>query len=185
LKSSSSLPEYPGLGERVLAFGYDYLIIFAYLILLGIATVIGMQFASSEAWSLFFEDPFRADLIAFLVTVLPVSLYFAVSESSSAQATWGKRKRGLILVDTHGNRLSLGRALARSILKFLPWQIAHTSLFNIPGWPLSTGEMPFWVTVGLASMWILVGIYVVTLIVSKQNQTLYDRLSGVQVRFKT
>src|SRR5262249_28295765 len=56
----------------------------------------------------------------FALVTLPVVLYFALLESSAWQASWGKRWRGLRVVDARGARLSWGRALGRTALAFIP-----------------------------------------------------------------
>jgi len=169
------------LGSRIVAFLYDYILISAYLIILSLVTVALMQFTDDGAWSAFFQNPFRADLVAFLTTVLPVSLYFAFSESSPRRASWGKRKRGLKVETVDGAGLSRGQALLRSALKFLPWQIAHTCLFNIPGWPINPQTPPIWVMLGLILVWVLVAAHIASVMLSKENQSWYDRLLGVRV----
>ncbi len=75
-----------------------------------------------------FADPDSSEFSAFLLLVLPVILYFALFEHSSWQATWGKRKMGLRVIDRHGARLSLPRSLTRSLLKFAPWELTHACL---------------------------------------------------------
>lgn len=46
-------------------------------------------------------------------------LYWAVMESSSKQATIGKRALGIIVTDTEGNRISFGRATGRYWAKII------------------------------------------------------------------
>lgn len=48
-------------------------------------------------------------------------LYYALQESSAAQATVGKRLIGLRVTDVEGRRLSFGRALARTLSKMLSY----------------------------------------------------------------
>ena len=75
-----------------------------------------------------FANPNRSEFSAFLLLVLPVVLYFALLECSSWQASWGKRKMGLRVIDMHGIRLSFLRSLIRSLLKFVPWELTHACL---------------------------------------------------------
>ena len=120
------------------------------------------------------ENPLVCDLIAFLILVLPVILYFTLQDSSPNQATWGKRKTGLLVVTGGGERLTFGRAFIRSFLKFLPWQIAHTFLFHWQGWPLTPAEPTLLVLVGFALVYLLVAVYIVSALISKKHRTLYD-----------
>jgi uncharacterized RDD family membrane protein YckC len=46
-------------------------------------------------------------------------LYFALQESSAAQATLGKRLLGIRVTDTLGNRLTFGRATGRHFGKIV------------------------------------------------------------------
>lgn len=76
-----------GAGVRIKAFLYDYLLIVAYLIVLsGIGGFLTLG-PWSSAWSDLLSTPARTDLLAFLVSVLPVVLYFTAAESSAAGAT--------------------------------------------------------------------------------------------------
>lgn len=172
---------HPGLKDRLIAFGYDYLLISAYLVALSGVSYFLMRSSETASWDLFFSNPIRADLVAFLTTILPVSVYYAVTESSANQGSWGKLKRRLKVESIDGNRISFGRAFFRSLLKFIPWQIAHTCLFNIPGWPFQPESAPLWVDLGLILVWVLVGVFVIGLMVDKDHRTLYDHISGTRV----
>jgi uncharacterized RDD family membrane protein YckC len=60
-------------------------------------------------------------ILAFLpltITFL-ASFYFAVMESSPLQGTVGKKVLGLYVSDIDGRRLTLGRAIGRTLAKFL------------------------------------------------------------------
>src|SRR6516225_12143248 len=160
--------------QRIRAFLLDYLIIAAYLVLLVIISV-GLGFGPLRgAFGAMFANPDRSEFSAFLLLVLPVVLYFALLECSPWQATWGKRKMGLCVVDTHGARLSFPRSLARSLLKFLPWELTHACLWRIPGWPLAPTTPSPIIMAGLVLVWVLVVAYLVSMLVSKKHQALYD-----------
>jgi uncharacterized RDD family membrane protein YckC/type II secretory pathway pseudopilin PulG len=62
----------------------------------------------------------EAAVAGYYIVALSASwLYFALSESSSKQATWGKRAVGIVVTDVGGNRLSFGRASGRAFAKWL------------------------------------------------------------------
>lgn len=167
--------------QRSGAFLLDYLIIAAYLVLL-IAISVGLGFGPlRSAFRVMFTDPNRSEFSAFLLLVLPVVLYFALLECSSLQATWGKRKVGLRVIDTHGARLTFPRSFVRSLLKFLPWELAHACLWRIPGWPLAPSTPSPVITAGLVLVWVLVASYLVSMLVSQKHQALYDWIAGTFV----
>ena len=167
--------------QRFKAFLLDYLIIAAYIVLL---TIVSVGLGLGPLRSLFrviFADPNSSELSAFLLLVLPVILYFAFFEHSSWQATWGKRKMGLHVTDMHGSRLSFPRALARSLLKFVPWELTHACLWRIPGWPLAPTPPSPIITAGLVLVWVAVAAYLLSLLVSKEHQALYDWIARTYV----
>ncbi len=171
----------PKFFRRIAAFTLDYLLIAAYLIVLSVASLI-LAFGPLELeLQAFLSSPARMDLVAFVTTILPVMSYFTLLESSEGGATWGKRRMSLRVVNLDGSRLSTGRALMRSLVKFLPWQVSHTCLFHIPGWPLAIEEPPTWVTVGFILVWVLIGIYIVALAVNPFGRTPYDWIAGSRV----
>jgi uncharacterized RDD family membrane protein YckC len=169
------------LWQRLRAFLLDYLLIAAYLVLLVILSV-GLGFGPLRGvFTALFADPNRSEASAFLLLVLPVLLYFALCEHSSWQATWGKRKLGLRVTDLSGDRLSLPRSLVRSLLKLAPWELTHACLWRIPGWPLAPSSPTPIIIAGLVLVWVLVGAYLVSLLVSKKHQALYDWIAGAVV----
>lgn len=171
-----------GFVKRVAAFALDYLVIAAYLVVL-VGAGVGVTFtfgARIRTWPLF-GSPIVMDVIAFLSAILPVIVYFALQESSSAQATWGKRKLGLKVVNSEGKRLSRPQAFVRALVKFLPWQLAHTSIFHIRGWPFAPEDPTPIVMAGLIGAQLLAAVYVISLGIGKAHRTPYDWVSGAFV----
>ena len=64
----------------------------------------------------------------FLTISLPIWCYFTLCEGSRWQATVGKRLLGLQVVTVAGQRVGWGRALLRTAVKLLPWDIAHLTV---------------------------------------------------------
>lgn len=167
-----------GFVKRLKAFAFDYLIICGYIIMLTVATMAVIKIAGLMGLSLRWpENPFVADLMAFVTLILPVILYFTLQESSPKQATWGKRKAGLRVVNANGKTLTRTQAFARSLVKFLPWQIGHTCLFQA----LAVTGMPPAVIVGYVLVYALAGIYIASALISKKHRTPYDWVSGSYV----
>lgn len=166
-----------GLWVRVLAFAVDYLPIAAYLAVL-VAGGAWLVRSSQPLAGWLFGGPVTGEATGFLLITLPVSLYFALSEASASQATWGKRRMGLMVTDLVGTRLSLLRSIGRTALKFIPWEIAHACI-----WQVSFARDPSSATyvVGFAVVWLIIAANIVSLLVSPSRQTLYDRLAGTVV----
>lgn len=170
------------VSSRIKAFALDYLVILGYLaVLTGASLAVSLGIGISTGIRDFLAQPLVADLLTFFTVLLPVVLYFTFTESSPRQASWGKRRTGIRVVDAGGSRLSRRAALVRSLVKFLPWQLAHSSIYHIPGWPLNPGEIPWYSAVGLVLTWALVIAYLLTLLLGKTHRTPYDWLAGSRV----
>jgi uncharacterized RDD family membrane protein YckC len=169
-----------GFLPRLGAFALDLIPIFGYILILfvvGFGLSLGPLKGGANSLS---DHPILFDLIVFSITILPVTLYFAVQESSQKMASWGKRRLGLQVVTRPGGRLSFGRALLRSAIKFLPWQMAHTCLFHIPGWPFAVQSIPAGVMAGFLTLYALLAVYFLTLLL-KPHRTFYDLIAGTYV----
>ena len=179
---TSNNNHYASLTKRLKAFTFDYLIICGYIILLAAGTMAIVKISGLLGTPLQWpENPILADLMAFITLVLPVILYFTFQESSPRQSTWGKRKAGIRVVNANGGRLTWLQAFIRSLVKMIPWQIAHTCLFHIPGWPLAVTTISSAVSAGFALMYVLVGLYIASALISKKHRTPYDWASGAYV----
>jgi uncharacterized RDD family membrane protein YckC len=168
---------YAGLWARALAFALDYLIIAGYLILVAAMGAL-VNLAFPDLARVLFGSRVAGQTTGFVLVTLPVVLYFALLESSAWQASWGKRRCGLRVVDARGGRLSLARALERTALKFVPWELSHTLIWQIRFGP---AESPALVTAGFILVWLLVGANIASLALRPTHQTLYDRLAGTYV----
>jgi uncharacterized RDD family membrane protein YckC len=167
----------PGsLVRRAAAFALDYAWIAAWLILV-VALGILLGLVAPGLQDALFGNPITGQLTGFLLITLPVALVFVLSEASPAGATPGKRRMGLRVVTGHGDRLSLGRSIARTGLKFLPWELTHAVIwrFSAPGVPDAV------LTAGLALVWVLVGANLASALIDGGRRTLYDRLTRTRV----
>lgn len=171
-------PHRAPLGRRLWACGLDFLVVAAYLlVLLGLGLGARALFAGEGAAPL---SILTLELLAFLTTVLPVTLYFGLQEGGRAQATWGKRRAGLQVRTRAGAPVSRPRALLRAAVKFAPWQLAHSSLIHIPGWPTAPTAPAPWVIAGLAFAQALVLVSVL-LLCTRSRRALHDRAAGTVV----
>jgi uncharacterized RDD family membrane protein YckC len=174
---TNTTQSYAGLWVRVLAFAFDYLAIALYLVVI---TILSLTVTSAfpNLPRVLFGNPGSGQITGFFAITLPVTLYFALLESSAWQATWGKRRQRLKVIRTNGERLSRTRAVGRTVLKFIPWELAHTCIWQVSFAP--QGPSPL-ITAGFALVWILVGANAISLLISKSHQTLYDQLAGTYV----
>jgi uncharacterized RDD family membrane protein YckC len=147
--------QYSGFAKRLKAFAFDYLIIVGYIIVLAVATMAVIKTAGFMGLSLRWpENLFLADLMAFVTLILPVALYFTLQESSPKQA------------------------FVHSLVKLLPWQITHTCIFQIGGFTFTPVEPSPLVITGFILVYLLVGVYVASALVSKRHRTPYDWVAG-------
>lgn len=168
--------KYAGFWLRAGAFALDYIIILGYL--LGITLLLFLANALFGVNQWLFADRIRAQLVAFLLVTLPVTLYFAVSESSPRQATRGKQRLKLKLINSKKNRVSFWRAFGRTILKFLPWELSHTLIWQIY---FSRQADSVWISYGFLLVYVLIGLNILALGVTKTRQTLYDLVMNTYV----
>ena len=64
------------------------------------------------------------------MVTLPVSIYFILSDSVFGGQSFGKKKMGIQVVDANGKALSIPRAIFRTVLKFLPWELSHFLVYR-------------------------------------------------------
>lgn len=166
-----------GLGPRCAAFLWDYVILAGYVSLL-VALGLLLQRSGPEWIASRFSGPWTGELMGFMTLTLPVSLYFALCESSPAQATWGKRKRRLRVVDVAGARIGFARAWSRTLLKLVPWELTHALIWQAR---FTDGEPPGWFTGGLVLVWLLIGANALAIWSSASHQALHDRGAGTLV----
>lgn len=159
-----------GLRARLRAQLVDGVVIAGWAAL---AAVVGLVL---RATGYNFDDPSTADLFAFVTLVAPVMITFALQESSPDQATFGKSRGGLRVTDLSGRRLGPGRALARSVVKFAPWQVAHTAVFGLVAKPTST----LFAALAVGAQ-LLVIASIAIMAVDTDHRALHDRVAGTRV----
>ncbi|HET6822897.1 MAG TPA: RDD family protein [Anaerolineales bacterium] len=167
---------YAGFWKRTGAFALDYIVILGYLIGIALLSLLANAIFGVNEW--LFADRIRAQFVAFLIVTLPVTLYFAISESSASQATWGKRRLKLKVVDRNRNQIGIWRSLARTLLKFIPWELSHTLIWQIY---FSPQIESIWISYGFTLVYLLMGLNIASLLLTKSHQTLYDLLTNTYV----
>ncbi len=163
--------------HRIFAWTIDFGIIVLYAILLFAVT------------SLFFDvrqaglNPYFGQLIGFLTLTLPVITYSYLTEKGNWKATIGKRVLNLIVL-TPENKTNKS-ILIRNLLKYLPWELAHTGVHWIIYFESVGRETPIWTWIILIVPQVLVIVYFISIILSKGQASVYDRISGTRLQLRT
>mgnify|MGYP006288710483 CR=1 FL=1 len=165
----------PGF-RRFIAFALDWFVIAAWGALL-----FGIVMLVSNGDPQGFSGPWMSQAVGFVSMTLPVTLYFSVMESSRFSASIGKRLTGLRVRTSHGHRLSFRRSLARTLIKFLPWELGHL----VAQQALFSGESGFagWVYIPMLLSFLLPLWWVSSILLS--GAAPYDRWTGARVDVPT
>jgi len=119
------------------------------------------------------------ELFVLATLSLPAYLYFALLESGSRQATFGKRWFRIQVTDFEHRPIQKLRALVRAVVKLAPLEIAHASmLLPVPIWqagPEASARPGFMYSTLLAGAWL------VTLLLTPKSQGVHDLIAGTLV----
>ncbi|WP_375585524.1 RDD family protein [Cyclobacterium xiamenense] len=154
--------------------------LFAGAIDLGIVAGYALLLFTLTRWFFAVETgaltPYRGQLIGFLTLTAPVVAYAYLTEGSRWKGTLGKRALGLqVRVAGAGRKKAI---LLRNLLKFLPWELAHTGVHWLLFYESVGKETPLWTWTALIVPQILVLGYAVSILASKGRSSLYDRMAG-------
>ncbi|MCK5945101.1 MAG: RDD family protein [Planctomycetes bacterium] len=161
---------------RLLAYLVDWLL---FAVWAGAATAVALLAGGGdgEHWT---TDPWRSQLYGALITTIPFAAYLTLCEGSARGATVGKRLLGLRVVTARGERLPRLRALARTLVKLLPWELGHTAAHQLLTAGLAEREPPGWaMALSIASMALALA-WVASLWVGG-GRTVHDRCARSQV----
>lgn len=161
--------------KRIYAFLLDYLVIVVY----GIFVVGTISFVFRPYTEpLFSSSPVTAELTGFFMITLPVSLYFILCECSKWQGTLGKRKMGIRVVEGFGQRIGIGRSTVRTVIKLLPWEVAHFGIWRLM-LPTNLSETTVFIILNAVNLAILV--YLIIPLTNKRKKNVYDWVAGTEV----
>jgi uncharacterized RDD family membrane protein YckC len=160
------------LGRRIAAYLVDIVLLFATLAPAGQLMV----------WLLDASPPQTGPAIERVILwnfSLPTWIYFTLSDQSAPSATLGKRLLKIQTCTLSGQRLSIGRALLRTAVKLLPWELAHLSAFA-----LSTDLSRFNLAqiVGVAVANLLTLVYLAIAVATRGRRSVHDYVAGTFVR---
>jgi uncharacterized RDD family membrane protein YckC len=160
--------------KRCLAFLVDYCFIAIYA---GILFVLLRNTSYAKEW-LIACTAATSQIISFLLLSLPVLLYFILSESSRHHGSIGKRllKISVVNPDRHCYRI-----IIRNSIKFLPWEIAHTGIYQTIYADPSLN--PLTTTILLLTVpQVVVMAYVLSIFAFNGRSSIYDALAGTSVQ---
>ena len=110
-KPSLLMQYYSSFDQRLLASVLDWFILFGVFVIIAFIVVL-----------LFIQDKETRIIVSFsILGVIPLAkvIYHIVMESSAKQATYGKQMLKIKVVDMNGDRISMGTAISRNLLKLL------------------------------------------------------------------
>ena len=177
----------PSIWQRIHASLIDYFVILAWMAVLFLIWLLLFLLLGSHPDYLGIFGPVGTQIIFFFVLTLPVGLYLYVSESGARHATVGKRKVGLRVVGTDKQVPSKKSILLRTIIKLLPWEIAHTFIWQMQYVFYQFGyeaDVPMWIFAGLSLSMLLVIFYVAMAVFSKDGRAPHDFVAGTRVVFR-
>lgn len=166
---------YAGIVRRLAAYAIDIAILAGAVV----ASQFGLQAITGGFPANQLQTGLQIEAWVFATVSLPTWAYFALMERSSWQASLGKRLLGLQVTDTQGNRIGFSRALLRTIVKLIPWEITHLSLMlPTPIWSeaASTSLRP-----GLIVANALLVLYIAVAILTPHKQSVHDLIAGTMV----
>lgn len=167
-------PAYSVLVHRLAAYLVDILLLFAAILI----TQFGLE-ALTGGWPLrWLTSGPRIQGWVWLSVSLPTYLYFALSESSARRASLGKRLLGLQVTDLAGKRIGFGRALLRTIVKLIPWEVTHLSLF-LPTPIFLDGQGGF--LPGLITANVLIVVYLAVVVITAGKRGVHDLVASTMV----
>ncbi len=152
--------------RRVLAGVIDYGIVLVYAgtLFLIVTTIPSLNRALETS------NPIIGQLIGLISLTLPAFFYFYQFENGEQNATVGKRLTKIKLQQS-------GSVLKRNILKFLPWEIAHTGVHWLIFYSNNQIDIPVWVWTCLIIPQAVVSFYALSIVLSHGKYSLYDRWS--------
>lgn len=174
------------VGRRIGAYYVDVALIVVFFVVTQTFLRTPLRILLGDAWM---KSGLLLELYVLATVSVPAWLYFAFSDSSPRQATVGKRLWGLIVTDMAGKRIAFSQALARTVIKLLPWELAHL-IANVPTsmWiDPQSGALSWDVLVSpfryslFGIVYLLLGLYLVTMLLRTDRRSVHDLLTGTTV----
>lgn len=120
-----------------------------------------------------------AHAIGFLSLTIPIATYFILSEHSKRHGSIGKQITKIKVISYDGNPLTTKQVIIRNIIKFLPWEYAHTLLYILfLGNYTKSSTLLF---IGLIIANIIPIVYICIVLLRKDHRGPHDLAAGTIV----
>ncbi len=166
------------IGRRVFSYCAEIILLFAGLLLLqGLLIVLRLNplVQSVLSGSGISKGVYHLWLLG--TVDFPLILYYTGTLGFSAQATLMMRWLGLRLEPVHGGPVGARRALIRTVVMLIPFEVNH--LFLV--WANSQEGIPNRLSLQYAMVGILILTYILTAALSPRGQSVHDLLAGTVV----
>lgn len=170
------------LKNRIAALFLDYLVILAWMGVLTVGSLLVSLAPGPFPDTLGSLGPVGSQVLYFFLLTFVVGVYLYRTESGPHQATWGKRRLRLRVVDIDGAPVSKRRILLRTAVKLLPWELAHTFVWQMMWTFYQHGydtTPPVWVLIGLNTATLAAIVYVIMVATTRRGP--HDRAAGTRV----
>jgi len=166
--------------RRLAAYALDCVVLFGGLLLLQAALIPINPILAMQRDGRVFTGA-QLHLWVFATATIPFLLYFAISIASSRQATPAMRWLRIRVegVGDGGIPVSIGRALVRTAVLLLPFEINHTVMFQMSSTSAGGPGLAAWM--GIAAVWVLLAIYVGTAVLTRRRQSVHDLMARTVV----
>ncbi len=142
------------------------------LILAPLRSAIGI----GDEW---FHSGTNSQLYTIATISIPTWLYFSLFDCSSWRATIGKRMMSLEVADAASNsRIGFIRSFLRSIIKLLPWELAHIGN-NLPTPVWYTEEPHFRIAFAFSGPLLI--LYIASMYTNPGRRCIHDMIVGTNV----
>lgn len=175
----------PTFRRRITALLIDYLVILGWMAVLGLISLIIYVVRGSYPDLLGLLGPLRLEALFFTILTLPVVVYHFCTEAGPRHATIGKRVLGLRVQSLAGGPPSRGQIARRTVIKFLPWELAHFFILQLQwrsGHPDGPGVLPTWVSAGLVMTYLVPLGYGAIVAFSRRHRGPHDFVAGTSVQ---
>jgi uncharacterized RDD family membrane protein YckC len=179
-KKLASDKSYSGIVRRAGAYLVDCAVMTAAFLVLQSFVFLPLRhrLIGSDEWLMAGGVPL--EIYTLLTISLPTWLYFAWSEQSTWQGTIGKRVFRLIVTDIEGDRIGFGRAMLRTVIKMLPWEISHLTV-NLPTSIMYEPQPQF--RFGFVFVFVLLVLYPALILLTRRHQSLHDLIAKTFVLY--